>query len=843
MGHPEPTTPRKLTGFDDILVRILYGFCTGIIAMVLDYMPSRELKTVLIITHVGTSTSFTSKAFGSDKALLSSFIDDMASLGIALGLTTCLPPHRLALCYMGFVTSKYELKTPALQYMRFQDTDEENLGLFLKGLLTMACFVAPTFFLGILRLGWNNSGTFFGVGTGAVTFTSLAVQYPELLVPLRRLYWLGLYVLHFVNCVYNGVIDHTSLRVAARHFEAWEARRSQKACAELPQLNYDQHRLDESKREFRILKLQRRTLRSELRCEFVLASVNNPPPFEAISYTWGGEQPTESIIVNGCRLAVAPAVFKLLWYRRSFWSEAYLWIDAVCINQHGIPERERQVKLMGDIYQLASRTLVWLAHPMDAMDAAKARRELMVLATVNLMQGSPETLRKMLSNSSSISALVSLLSLSYFTRIWVVQEVVLAKEVHVIYGHAMFDWDSLIAAVMPLIDASLISVVTSYSPHPARLGRNMGNILCISRLRMQYLRGSKPDLYETLAGSLELRWCASTDARDKVFGVLGMVSDAGHGKIPTPDYGESAERVFLKTCLYLLEQTPSSLALLQFAGIGYAKTQLDGLLPSWVPDWTNQLIGSRILRPDQLVLYLHRSSSPVWRFTAATQELNVDTKILDTALLGARDVLFIPPGASIPQLPPSPMNVNLKYIDDITVLAHSCAATRRLYPEILDLLQAIFGVLIGAAHVSIEDLGTPQEAFIVFLSILQAMQAVDSPDEVITAVLQNLLAENGYSQTTDAAALDLKGRRLFFAIGDSVGGKRFCVLESGKLALCPPGTKEGDLIANIRGAPVPFGRAAPSQPGLKFGVDHGGYLALPALPKDSFIANLIGRGG
>lgn len=69
--------------------------------------------------------------------------------------------------------------------------------------------------------------------------------------------------------------------------------------------------------------------------------------------------------------------------------------------------------------------------------------------------------------------------------------------------------------------------------------------------------------------------------------------------------------------------------------------------------------------------------------------------------------------------------------------------------------------------------------------------------------LWDTLAKNGH-HTADTAELDLKGRRLFFAIGASVGGKRSCVLESGRLTLCPPGTQEGDRIAYIRGVSVPF---------------------------------------
>jgi hypothetical protein len=37
-----------------------------------------------------------------------------------------------------------------------------------------------------------------------------------------------------------------------------------------------------------------------------------------------------------------------------------MWIDAICINQSSVAERELQVKLMRDIYQQADGVVIWL---------------------------------------------------------------------------------------------------------------------------------------------------------------------------------------------------------------------------------------------------------------------------------------------------------------------------------------------------------------------------------------------------------------------------------------------------------------------------------------------------
>ena len=39
-----------------------------------------------------------------------------------------------------------------------------------------------------------------------------------------------------------------------------------------------------------------------------------------------------------------------------------IWIDSICISQHDDDEKTAQVKMMGDIYQRATRVVVWLGN-------------------------------------------------------------------------------------------------------------------------------------------------------------------------------------------------------------------------------------------------------------------------------------------------------------------------------------------------------------------------------------------------------------------------------------------------------------------------------------------------
>ena len=49
-----------------------------------------------------------------------------------------------------------------------------------------------------------------------------------------------------------------------------------------------------------------------------------------------------------------------------------LWIDAICINQASLKEKNQQVPMMADIYGGAARVLVWLE--LGAQDESRVRR-------------------------------------------------------------------------------------------------------------------------------------------------------------------------------------------------------------------------------------------------------------------------------------------------------------------------------------------------------------------------------------------------------------------------------------------------------------------------------------
>jgi hypothetical protein len=82
--------------------------------------------------------------------------------------------------------------------------------------------------------------------------------------------------------------------------------------------------------------------------------------YTALSYTWG-DAPADCIIeLNGQPFHVRRNLWDFLDRARKADFVWYLWIDALCIDQSTVRERNHQVALMGKMYSQAREVLVWL---------------------------------------------------------------------------------------------------------------------------------------------------------------------------------------------------------------------------------------------------------------------------------------------------------------------------------------------------------------------------------------------------------------------------------------------------------------------------------------------------
>ncbi|KAL6798215.1 heterokaryon incompatibility protein domain-containing protein [Trichoderma sp. SZMC 28012] len=134
-------------------------------------------------------------------------------------------------------------------------------------------------------------------------------------------------------------------------------------------------------RYIRLLKLLPGSGPDPIRIQLQSASLEDPGPYTALSYVWGDAKVDRRTIYSGdIELSVTANLFHALCRFRDVSETRTWWIDAVCINQSSITERNQQVSLMMEIYAKAEETVMWLGedgHPNLEMmfKVAKARHE------------------------------------------------------------------------------------------------------------------------------------------------------------------------------------------------------------------------------------------------------------------------------------------------------------------------------------------------------------------------------------------------------------------------------------------------------------------------------------
>jgi hypothetical protein len=376
---------------------------------------------------------------------------------------------------------------------------------------------------------------------------------------------------------------------------------------------YSHEPLDESKKEIRLLLLgpydedrETEIANQPLECRIQRRSLSPAPgildpEYHAVSYSWGNKDGcTVPICVDGMPLEVpkrAENVIRSL-YRCSggIPGPAAVWIDAICIDQDNLQEKGRQVAMMDLIFKRAAVVQVWLGPSDDstavAISSVRAiveerlrRGDVEWLANFATKMGThvlKEYIGRPLPNECEWSALLRVFSSEWFTRLWVVQEVVLAQKAICHYGSFNTSLKHVILAAYWIESTRRGLQHISAEENAGR--RGMYNAAQIYSLG----RGLSPRRLVDL-----LKLCPrfqTTDLRDRVFSLLGM-SDvwtaSRHDRMLDPDYTKSIETIYKNGTRAALKED-NSLRLLQDAQAlvrseETPETEEVLQLPSWVP--------------------------------------------------------------------------------------------------------------------------------------------------------------------------------------------------------------------------------------------------------------------
>lgn len=163
-----------------------------------------------------------------------------------------------------------------------------------------------------------------------------------------------------------------------------------------------------------------------LECELLHTKIEDCPPYEALSYTWGDASQTSIISLSGCPFSATANLDVALRYLRSTSEPRLFWIDAICINQSDLQEQAAQVKMMWEIYRAATKVVVWLgpetgdsAIAMDNIAAKDSQTKALARDKWDRPSGPCSCHAGDFDNYESRIGVQDLLNSPWFTRVWV----------------------------------------------------------------------------------------------------------------------------------------------------------------------------------------------------------------------------------------------------------------------------------------------------------------------------------------------------------------------------------------------------------------------------------------
>ncbi|KAF1844392.1 HET-domain-containing protein, partial [Cucurbitaria berberidis CBS 394.84] len=160
----------------------------------------------------------------------------------------------------------------------------------------------------------------------------------------------------------------------------------------------------------------------QLECYCLPFEIDAAPPYEALSYVWGPPEPSTKLLCNGHSILVRSELANALTKMRLRDSTRIVWTDAICINQDDDEEKSLQVPLMGSIYSLAKRVIVWLGYG-DVQQVQEALECIKFIARARRQYKQDHNLI-----ADDDDQLQELFSRPWFSRIWCVQEIRLAQD-------------------------------------------------------------------------------------------------------------------------------------------------------------------------------------------------------------------------------------------------------------------------------------------------------------------------------------------------------------------------------------------------------------------------------
>jgi len=152
----------------------------------------------------------------------------------------------------------------------------------------------------------------------------------------------------------------------------------------------------------------------------------------------------KTITLNSRRYEIRENLFDALVHLRHETRERVLWIDAICINQDDVEERNHQVSQMGAIYSKASKVVAWVGLADEFTTAALGYLQEFEAVPDLIDRTSFDIFKTKLAGTVDghrvLEGVRSVSLRPYWTRLWIIQEVNLASDAHIQCGSDCISW-------------------------------------------------------------------------------------------------------------------------------------------------------------------------------------------------------------------------------------------------------------------------------------------------------------------------------------------------------------------------------------------------------------------
>ncbi|MCJ1383970.1 hypothetical protein MMC17_007084 [Xylographa soralifera] len=508
--------------------------------------------------------------------------------------------------------------------------------------------------------------------------------------------------------------------------------------------------------------------------------------FEALSYTWDVQTSCEYIWCNDKVLPVTQNLYAALQRLRKSSTSSLYWIDAVCINQLNISERNHQVALMRVIYHRAVHVIAWIGPDDQFTQKAFCLVETIVAKTIS-SDGSFKADAGTIWNhhameriglprfpSSEWEALARLFEKPYFRRLWVVQELVVSSEATTWCGPFSVRW-AHIEYVAKLILSSgwlrALQEVYGVKVRPSFI-QTIGNC----KIHFHETQGGPGMGLANLLCST--RRFEATDPRDKIIALIGLTKDARKYEATITDYSKPITDLYKDTTGQLITADQSLLLLSSVEDSSYRHIHE---LPSWVPDYSVWQRSSILGFPLRHSKYSAGGRTPASvRWTPGSRSLMVDGICQDEIEAVSTNSLE---NSAIAQT----------FLLQCLVLAGPLLSKGSIS------IDAVWRTLIG--NTGGDTYPAPEKYRLHFRSYLSRLSARNQ------AYLKTLASNEDVHALLTMETKDLKAANSQYyqaSIAYTAPYRKFFTTTRGTIGLGPQSIRPGDSICIFRGGLVPF---------------------------------------